>query len=176
MAHKRAGGRPLSQFRIREDIPQMTQTKDGAVIWCPFCVPSHPITPGQASVCGTQLKLTAVQTVMPARIARLQKITCLKCHETGDGEMVPYMAGYIHLQDCRPDTNLLRTPPSYTRAAEWVYKLPAKLRTQVCRVTGYPQQVREIDEKGKETGKVIGYFFLRGNRNASRATAKPTAG
>jgi hypothetical protein len=175
MAHKRAAGRVPSQLRVREEMPKMTSTKEGAVIWCPFCVPSHAITPGQASPCGTQLKLTAVQTVIPARVARMQKIVCLKCHETGEGDLVPYMKGFIHLIDCKPDTNLLRTTPEFSRAAEWVFKLPVGLRARVCRVTGYPQQVREIDPDGKETGKIIGYFFLRGNANATRTPAQPTA-
>lgn len=174
MAHKRAAARPLAQVRVREDTPKMTSTKEGAVIWCPFCVPSHAITPGQPSPCGTQLRLTAVQSVVPHRLARLQKLVCLKCHETGEGEMVPYMNGYIHLIDCKPDTNLLRDTPQFNKFAGFVYGLPRGLRAQVCKVTGYPQQVREIDETGKETGKIIGYFFLRGNANVTRATSEPT--
>lgn len=161
--------------RIREDVPRMTQNKDGVMIWCPFCVPSHPLTPGQPAPCGTQLKLTAVQTVIPARVARLQKIVCLKCHQSGEGEMVQYMNGFIHLKDCAPDTSLLRTPPNYHPLAGLVFKLPKKLRAQVSRLTGYPQQVREIDAAGKETGQIVGYFFLKGQANATRATAKPTA-
>lgn len=166
---------PRSQVKVREQMPRMTTSKEGATIWCPFCVPSHPLNVAQPAPCGTQLKLTAVQTVIPARVARMQKITCLKCHKSGEGDMVQYMNGYIHLQDCAPDVNLLREPPAYSRWAGWVYGLPKGLRAQVCRLTGYPQQVREIDEKGQETGKIIGYFFVKGQPHATRTPAQPAA-
>ncbi len=156
----------------------MTQTKEGVVIWCPFCVPSHPITPGQSSVCGTQLKLTAVQTVIPARVARIQKITCAKCHQTGEGDMVQYGSGFIHLQDCMPQTNLLREPVKYSKLAGWIFHLPVKVRAVVCSVTRqYPQEVHNITDD-----KVIGYYFIhaapvkqKGQSHATRQTSEPAA-
>lgn len=172
MAHIRNRAiRPSGQPKVREELPQMTQTKEGAVIWCPFCVPSHPLTPGAPAACGTVLKLTATQTIIPARMARLQQIECLKCHKTGEGDMVPYMSGYIHLTDCAPDTNLLKTPVAYSKLAGLVYHLPLKLRERVCALTNqYPQEVCTL-----EKGDVIGYYFLKGKRNATRQTAKPAA-
>lgn len=177
MGHKASSRNTKPPFRLREDMPRMTQTKEGAVIWCPFCVPSHSLTPGQPALCGTQLKLTAVQTVIPARVVRLQKLTCLKCHQSGEGEMVPYMNGYIHLEDCAPETNLLKSQPDFQRTADWAFHLPKSLRTQFCKlIDRWPQEVREIDATGKETGKIIGYFWMKGSDNVTRATAKPSAG
>jgi hypothetical protein len=151
----------------------MTRTKEGATILCPFCMPTHPIVPGEPSPCGTQLRLTAVQTIIPERTVRREELTCVKCHK-GGGEMVQYMNGFIHLNDCAPDTTLLRTPPAYNRFAGLVFKLPKSLRARVAQVTGYPQQVREISPDGKETGKIMGYFFLKGKLNAPRTTTEPT--
>lgn len=158
MSHKQ--GRPRPQVRTREEMPRAVRTKEGAQILCPFCTPTHPLAIGEPSPCGTQLKVTAVQSILPSRIVRLRKLICVKCKQ-GGGEMVQYINGYIHLNDCAPEVNLLRTPPKYNAIAGIVYNLPKKLRSQVVKLTGVPQQVQEITPDGTETGKVAGYFFLK---------------
>lgn len=173
MSHHRASSRGFSQVRTREGLPRVTQTKEGTLILCPFCTPTHPIVPGEPTPCGTELRLTAVQTVIPSRIARIQKITCVKCKATGGGEMVRYMNGFVHLEDCTPGTNLLRTPPKYTPWAKLVFKMPKVLQNRVTRLTGEPQPVREINRDGTETGKILGYIFLKGSANAPRPTTEP---
>lgn len=176
MTHKRANGRPTPQVRTREALPSMRQTKEGTQILCPFCSPTHPIVPGQQTVCGTVLELKAIQTVVPARVARNNKIVCMKCHLEGSGEMVQYGSGYIHLVDCMPGTNFLRVEPEYDWFAGFVYRLPKPIRQQVVKLTGYPQQVRDIGPDGLETGKIAGYFFLKGNANGNAGqTTEPSA-
>lgn len=95
---------------------------------------------------------------------------------TGNAERAPDHGAFLGLRHlgCIFAHAYLRDTPEFNKLAGWVYGLPKGLRAQVCKVTGYPQQVREIDETGKETGKIIGYFFLRGNANATRATSEPT--
>ena len=145
----------------REQPPKLRQSREGVQVLCPFCVPSHPLLPGQESTCGTTLKVTAVQTVIPQRTVRDQEIVCLKCHEQGKGEMVRYMNGFIHLEDCMPGTKLLAQPPKFSKLAGYVFNLPENLREQIEKRTGKAQKVEEIDAQGKETGKTLGYFFLK---------------
>lgn len=145
----------------REQPPQLRQSKEGVQVLCPFCAPSHPLIPGVESTCGTTLRVTAVQTVIPARTARDKGLICLKCHQAGRGEMVRYMNGFVHLQDCMPGTKLLALPPAFSKLAEYVYKLPVRVRAAVENRTGKAQRVDEIDAEGQETGKVLGYFFLK---------------
>lgn len=149
---------------IRELPPKLLQSKEGLQILCPFCNPPHPILPGQESTCGTTLKVTATQTVIPARTARDKGLICIKCHKTGKGEMVRYMNGFIHLVDCAPETRLLAEPPKFDNMAGYVYKLPERLRALVEKRTGKVQRVDEIDAEGRETGKTLGYFFLKAKK------------
>lgn len=91
--------------------------------------------------------------------------------------MVKYMNGYIHLANCAPGTRLLSELPAFSRSAEFVFHLPDKLRSFVERMTGVVQYVKEIDTQGKETGEIVGYFFLKGKSNGrSRQAEKPTTG
>lgn len=175
MTHKRANARvlPSNALHTREALPGINRTKDGTVLTCPFCTPSHPIVPNEPNACGTVLRVTAVQTIIPARVTRMQKLTCLKCHQAG-GEMVQYMNGYIHLTDCTPGTKLLRVPPRYNRMAAVVSKLPAWARGGVEKYTGRAEAIREINLQGEETGKVLGYIFMKGQPNAARTTPEPT--
>lgn len=178
MTHQRSGSRVAArpQIHTREALPGVNRTKEGTLLMCPFCTPSHPIVPNEPTPCGTMLKVTAVQTIIPARVARREGLICLKCKQAGSGDMVQYMNGFIHLDDCAPGTQLLRMAPNYTRWAQMVYKLPKALRAQVEKVTGGTHEVLEIDSEGKETGKVVGYFFLKGKSNAtSRPAPEPAA-
>jgi hypothetical protein len=105
--------------------------------------------------------VTAVQTVIPQRTVRDQNLTCLKCHQQGKGEMVRYMNGFIHLVDCAPETKLLAQPPKFSALAKYVFNLPEKVRARVEKRTGKAQRVEEIDAEGRETGKTLGYFFVK---------------
>jgi len=152
---------PETPFKVRESAPILMPKKDGVQVLCPFCKVPHPILPGQDATCGTSLRVMAVQTIIPSRVARLGKLTCLKCHKGGGGDMVRYANGYIHLEDCAPATRLLAEPPKFSRLAKIIYQLPARVRKLVEKRTGRAQAVEEIDPEGKETGKVLGYFFLK---------------
>lgn len=79
--------------------------------------------------------------------------------------MVQYMNGHVHLENCTPGTRLLTELPAFSKAAEFVYNLPKKLRAIIERMTGPVQYVKEIDTKGEETGNIVGYFFLKGKYN-----------
>lgn len=150
--------RPM--FRTREALPSMFKTKIGVQILCPFCKPTHAIAPGEPSPCGTVLKLTAVQDIIPTRIVRIQNLKCLKCHE-GGGEMVPYMGGFVHLNDCDPKVRLLPQHPNYNPFAGMVFRMPQRARAAIEKITGRAQRVDEIDGEGNHTGKVMGYFFMK---------------
>jgi hypothetical protein len=145
----------------------MRKGKHGVQIMCPWCSPSHALNPAESSPCGTSLKLTAVQTILPARLVREKKLTCVKCRGNS-GEMVPYMNGFIHIAECAPGTFLLRDQPSYSLLARMVYKTPTRIRKFLEKLTGPAKEVKEVDPSGSETGRIIGYFFLK-TRGASHA-------
>jgi hypothetical protein len=147
-------------FKVREGPPKLNPTKQGVQVLCPFCTPSHALVPGEAAVCGTTLRVTAVQAILTAHASKFNKIKCLKCHQFG-GEMARYNTGFIHLNDCMPGTRLLTQPPKFSRSARAIYKLPKRLRDWVEKTSGKVQEVREIDAEGTETGRILGYFFMR---------------
>ena len=151
-----------SEIKVREAPPGLNQTKAGVEVLCPFCTPPHPLLPGASAPCGTTLKVTAVQTILTSHGSKQQDIKCVKCHQSGGGEMVRYNNGFVHLYDCAPGTKLLAVPPKFSRTAKMIYGLPAWMRTGVEKRTGKAQQVKEIDPQGKETGKILGYFFWKG--------------
>jgi hypothetical protein len=105
--------------------------------------------------------VTAVQTIISARTARQEALVCVKCRKMGGGEMVRYMNGYIHVQECAPEVKLLREIPKYSRLAEWVYRLPEKARSVIEKRTGIVQMVHELTPGGEETGAIQGYFFSK---------------
>jgi hypothetical protein len=146
-------------LRTRELPPLPQRTKNGVALLCPFCQPTHPLIPGKANNCGTEIRVTAVQTIISARTARQEGLACVKCRKTGQGEMVRYMNGYIHAQECAPEIKLLREIPKYSKTAEWVYRLPEKVRAVVEKRTGMVQMVHELTPEGEETGAIQGYFF-----------------
>ncbi|RPJ19474.1 MAG: hypothetical protein EHM33_30220, partial [Chloroflexi bacterium] len=106
----------------RELPPRMQKTPKGIQMICPFCVPSHSLVPGQESVCGTIVKVTAVQTIIPQRTVSDRGLHCLKCGE-GRGKMVRFGAGFVHIEDCKPGTKLLAVPPPHSKFAERVFKM-----------------------------------------------------
>lgn len=76
--------------------------------------------------------------------------------------MVVYGSGFVHLENCKPDTLLLSEVPNLSVFAKLVFKLPEKLRRKIEeRMSSRAQALEEIDDKGNKTGKVLGYFFLK---------------
>lgn len=155
---KRQSNRP--EVKIRELPPRVIDKKDEVRILCPFCDPPHPISIGKPSPCGTQLKLTAVQALIPARTVHKYDLKCAKCHQ-GGGEMIQFHQGYVHLHECSPGTKLMTEAPAFSKAAKYIYKLPERLRTPIERYTGSARMVREVDPQGNDTGVVLGYFFYK---------------
>lgn len=159
MSHKQ-GNRP--DLKIREAVPKVKQEDGKALLMCPFCEISHPVAIGQDSPCGTTLRVTAVQTVIPLRTVHKRGLTCVKCGK-GNGEMVPFNRGFVHLIDCTPGTKLMAEPPGqFSRWAQMVYKLPEWMRKSIEKRTGAVKRIDEIDPEGKETGNTLGYIFYRG--------------
>lgn len=107
------------------------------------------------------MQVLAVQTVYPTRTVHKYSLKCLKCGGS-DGEMIRFNNGYVHVADCAPSVKLLATVPEFSRAARIVKHAPKWLSAIVEKYTGKVQEVQEIDAEGKETGKTLGYFFMRG--------------
>lgn len=150
------------EYKIREAAPRVKENGREVLILCPFCPIPHPVAVGRTAACGTELRVTAVQTIIPARTVHKKKLVCFKCNESG-GEMVHFNQGYIHLHDCKPDTPLLADPPkSFSRLARLVYGFPAPIRKMIERQTGLVKRVDEIDPAGTETGRTLGYIFYKG--------------
>jgi hypothetical protein len=154
------------ESRMRSLPPKVRNSKEGITLLCPFCTPSHPILPGTVYPCGAEVHVTVSQEVFSSHFTKHHEIHCLKCYAVG-GEMVRYNNGFIHLVDCVPGTRFLTVPPAFSRRARFVFGLPEAIRKNIEKRSGPVQEVREIDEVGKETGKVLGYFFLKkGVQNA----------
>ena len=149
------------EIKVREAPPRVKEDPKSPALLCPFCEITHPISIGQDSACGTILRVTAVQTILPARTVRQRGIKCFKCGK-GEGEMVRFNQGFIHLKDCQPNTKLMAETPAFSSYAEYVFKLPAWLRKPIEKKTGFAKQVKEIDQDGVDTGKILGYFFFKG--------------
>ena len=145
--------------RTREAAPHAKKTTEGVVMLCPFCNPPHAINPGQPNACGVTLRVTAVQEIVGARTVRQEKLTCIKCGESGHGEMVRYFGGFLHLEECNPEVKLLTEIPEYSKWAARVFGLPESLRSVVEKFTGVVQVVHGKTPEGEETGEVEGYFF-----------------
>lgn len=149
----------------REANPGIQTDKDGTkLLTCPFCDPPHVLYPDKSSLCGTYIQVKAVQVIIPARTSKKNSITCLKCHK-GGGEMVRYMNGFIHLEDCDPQTKFMTEPPKFNKLAGIVFGLPETLRKIVEKQTGEAKQVQEMDSLGSPTGNVLGYLFDKGVGN-----------
>lgn len=152
----------LLGVQTREKMPIPFPVKGGGVeLHCPFCPDHHALSPDKESPCGTKIEVKAVQKVIPRTMADREKLVCIKCHKVGGGEMVQYRKSFIHLVDCNPETKLLQDVPKFNKLAGIVYRLPARFRGLVERYTGRADQVLEIDENGVKTGKVLGFFFWK---------------
>lgn len=143
---------------MRELPPRTTETKDTVQILCPFCEPPHPIAVGREAACGTSLKVTAVQVVIPSRTVTKRNLVCVKCHK-GGGQMVRFHNGYVHLHECTPHTKLITEPPVFSKLAGLVFRMPPLLRAPLERRLGLARQIKEVDPAGQDTGRTLGYFF-----------------
>ena len=160
MAKQHPSYRP--EIKTREAPPKVKENGKEVLILCPFCPIPHPVAVGRASACGTQLRVTALQTIIPARTVHKKKLVCFKCNK-GGGEMVFFNNGHLHLHDCKPDTPLLADPPkNFSRLAKFVYHLPTSLRKMIEKRAGLVKRVDEIDPQGTETGRTLGYIFYKG--------------
>lgn len=148
------------EVHVRESPPRVKELPSGVQVLCPFCDIPHPIMVGQDSPCGTTLKVTAVQTLLPARTTKKHGLKCMKCGQTG-GEMIPLSGGFVHIADCAPGTRLLASPPPFSRWAQLVHKFPKQLKTIIEKRTGFAKEVKEVTPEGAETGRVLGYFFFK---------------
>jgi len=153
---------------VRELLPRIIEKKDEVQILCPFCEPPHPIAVGKPSACGTQLKVTAVQSVFPARTVHKYDLKCIKCHQ-GGGQMIQFNQGYVHLHECSPGTKLLTEAPQFSRLARTVFHLPTPIRNLFEKQLGKAKEIKEVDPKGVDTGVVLGYFFYRPENGGSHA-------
>lgn len=160
MAKTKSSYKP--EVKVREATPRVKEDVNAPALLCPFCEIPHPISIGQDAICGTTLRVTAVQTIYPARTVHKHSLLCIKCGK-GDGEMIRFNQGYIHLKECAPNTKLMAEVPPFSKYAEWVYQLPPALRKPIEKRWGYAKQVKELDPHGADTGKVLGYFFFKGD-------------
>lgn len=150
--------RPRVTTRIEAPIAKME--KKEAVLYCPFCKPTHKIVPGLEHPCGTRLEVRAVQEVYKARYDKTLK--CAKCGR-GDGEMVRFQAGFIHTHDCTPGVAALTEPPKFSMAAKVIYNLKwPRVKSEIEKRTGRAMKVDEVTPEGARTGNVLGYTFLKG--------------
>lgn len=154
---------PKPLVNTRESTPRAQQTPKGMKLLCPFCVPPHELIPGQQANCGTIVKLSAVQTTIPARTVRDKGLICTKCGE-GGGIMVPFYGQYIHLNDCKPGTTVVAPDAyQYSKLAERVFNMkPGLIKRWYEKRNGRAEAVKEIDPQTRErTGKILGYVFMK---------------
>lgn len=152
---------PRNPIKTREALPKIRKTKHGAEILCPFCPVPHIILPGKPTTCGTEIVVKAVQKMITQHTAKHNGITCMKCHKSDGGDMVACMNGFIHAFDCSPGTVVLSSEPKYDKWAKQVFNLPSKIRKVIEKKMGEVKEIKEIDVDGKETGKILGYFFYK---------------
>lgn len=152
---------PITQRRA---APVVGKGEHGRpVLLCPFCTPGHPIMPGTRYPCGTILEVTAVQSVLRAKFDK--HVRCIKCGK-GGGQMRSYGDAYVHINDCLPGTEVLSEVP-HSKLAEFVYTSPKWVGKLFSRM-GVPQPIKEINLDGTQTGKILGYTFLKGKNELSQ--------
>lgn len=151
--------RKVDAIRTRRAVPGVEHKNGNPAIMCPFCKPSHPIFMDRSSHCGTIVEVSAVQTVFRAKFEK--KMVCLKCGH-GGGEMVLFQNAFIHTHDCAPGTVVFAEQPSYSKWAEYVYKLPEFVKKPLEKRIGKAKPVSVLKEDGSPTDKIAGYFFWKG--------------
>lgn len=151
-----------SPVKMREKYPLTRKDKQGHIeMLCPFCVTPHVISPRMPSPCGTTIQVKAVQKLITARTAKNEGVKCMKCHDDKGGDMAMCRNGFVHIHDCAPGVVVLPAEPKYSKWAERVFKLPEALRKRIEKRFGEVKEISEIDQDGKETGKILGYFFYK---------------
>jgi hypothetical protein len=155
---KKNSVRPRYTTRVEAPIAKME--KNEAVLYCPFCKPTHRIAPGVETACGTRLEVRAVQMVFKAKYEK--NMICVKCKQ-GGGEMVQFRNGFLHTHDCAPGVAALTEEPKFTPLAKVIYNLnwPA-VKSKIEKRTGRAMKVDEVTPEGERTGKVLGYAFFKG--------------
>lgn len=145
------------EVTTRELPPKVRKLNKGMQLMCPYCVPPHPLVPGQESICGTVIQVRAVQTLIPLRTVRDKGLVCAKCGEGNKGPMVRFGQGYIHAEDCKPGAVYFPEQPKYTKLAKYVYFLkPGWWKNLLIARYGLPVEVKE-----NATNTVEGYAFQR---------------
>ena len=140
------------------------------VLMCPFCVPTHPLIPGELSKCGTSIQVRAVQKVYQAKYE--PRMVCAKCGK-GGGYMIAIADAFFHTNDCTPGVVVMTEKPKFSRTAALIFKLPPALRSRVESFTGQVLPVDEVTSNGPRTGVVLGYFFKeKVKTNEQTETAK----
>jgi len=152
---------PKVPYRTREATPRSRRTGKKVELLCPFCAPTHAIEPNKPSPCGTIVRVVATQYVISQRYAKNNDIVCLKCGETKGGELVQCQNGYIHTHDCKPGMVVMTSAPKFSKFAEYVFKLPEKIRSKIEKRMGMVKEIESVDKSGKKTGEILGYFFYK---------------
>lgn len=79
--------------------------------------------------------------------------------------MIRFNNQYVHLAECNPSVKLLAQAPTFSRAAQILWGAPRWLSALTEKWLGRVQEVKEIDSEGQETGKTLGYFFVKEVKN-----------
>lgn len=159
---------------IRRHVPLLEKDNHGAnVLMCPFCIPSHPITPFVASGCGTVVEVQAVQTVYRAKYQK--GMVCVKCGKSG-GMMVRMNDAFTHSFDCTPGTTTLTAVPAFSKIATWVFKMKdGRLKEFIQGFTGVAAEVKEVTPEGERTGVILGHFFHQRKKDNGKHTETNTS-
>lgn len=147
---------PKPAMKQRSAIPLVDQ--DGNLA-CPFCKPTHLLDPTKESPCGTVIQVTALQTVYKAQYMQ-EPVHCLKCARDS-GEMVRFAGAFIHVVDCTPGMALMAEEPKLSNWAKFVYNLPDFAKKRIEKRIGRASPLELIDNEGRKTGEVAGYFFYK---------------
>lgn len=144
----------------REAAPGTVKDKSGSTVFtCPFCNPTHPISPFQVSPCGTIVDVRAVQATFSSKYD--PRIRCAKCGQKG-GKMVQRGDAYIHAEECKPGTVFMTEPPAYSTFAKFVYNLKkGSTKAFLEKHLGRAVMSEEVTPQGEKTGVVFGYFFYK---------------
>lgn len=154
---------------IRRAVPLLETEKNGSnVLMCPFCVPSHPITPFVPSGCGTVVEVLAAQTTYRAKYNK--GMVCVKCGKDG-GVMVRMNDAFTHNYDCTPGTTTLTAVPKFSKFAAFVFGMKdGRLKETIQGWTGVAAEVKEVTPEGERTGVILGHFFHKRKKENGKHT------
>lgn len=158
---KKNSFKPGYRQRIATPIPRQ-DGKGNVTLMCPFCNPTHPLSPNGMSGCGTELQVRATQTVF--RAVSDKKMICIKCQK-GGGEMVAFNESMVHVHNCTPGVATFVDPPRMSVFAAALFRLPVRIRSVFEKYTGEIKPISEVKPDGTRTGRTLGYVFYR-SKNA----------